>query len=351
MPYRHFILSSLLKKWEHSSQRGQEQIRRAIRLNVTRTECSFYFDETDHEPRAQFETDAKILEQEGLVTLRWNKGARSHEIKAIDLVVSRISNAYGEIGKEDPEKGRAQLLSLLEEGIHAVEGTPSWYRTMLEDLKAEMSTSSLPRGPLNPYEPEEGGDLLKAISAVVRLERPERLRALSIRLFGDSKRLESLAVRIASLCRRYDPGLLPAGDHPLDMLREYGVERKAGLMSVRGKIDFLSDGDCFLSTEGWRPFVGVPEDVAVNWRIERADARGVVTVENEESFSALCRLPTLPDDLIVVYTSGFSNRARVVFLRKLDAATGVSIPFFHWGDLDVGDFAFCSISAGKFGGT
>jgi len=338
MSYRNIILSSLLEKWECSSQRGQERPRRAIRLNVTPSECPFYFDETNPEPRAQFIIDAKMLEQDGFVLLRRDAGPLSHEIKAVDLMVSRVTDAYRLIGKKDPEQGRAQLLACLQHEIDASDGTPAWYRAMLDTLRAELSGSDIPRGPMSPYEFEEGQDVLKAVGAVVRLGRPERLRALSIRLFGDSKRLEALAARIASLCRRYDPALHPAGDDPLDVLKEYGVERKAALLSVRGRIIFRDGGDGLLSTEGWKPFMGVPEDVAVNWRIERTDARAVVTVENEEPFSALCRLPALPDGLVVVYTGGFSNRSRVAFLRKVDAATGGSLPFFHWGDLDVGGF-------------
>lgn len=48
-----------------------------------------------------------------------------------------------------------------------------------------------------------------------------------------------------------------------------------------------------------------------------------------------------PPEHLVIYLGGYHNRARRAFLEKLAAyfqKEGRAVPFYHWGDLDLGGF-------------
>jgi len=68
-------------------------------------------------------------------------------------------------------------------------------------------------------------------------------------------------------------------------------------------------------------------------------ARAVITVENLTSFYQYV-LEGPPDEL-VIYLGGFANSAQKLFLQKLYRLCNEKenpVPFYHWGDLDLGGF-------------
>jgi hypothetical protein len=332
-----WLLHQLLKRWERSSQYGCTQLKQPIRLRVTPTTVPAYFDETNPEPRAQFHTNARLLADAGVVRLKWGRRPHDHELVAIDLIPSGVEKAYQLAQRPNPEHGRASLLQLLDETIGRSSHSATWYRAFLLKLRDRLSQLDVPRGSFDPRKARDGLDLIRALDEVVNLEELERPRSLSIRLFSDSKRFESLQRRLASILKRHDPNLPSTLRRPDEVLREYGVVKKPGLLLIQGDIAFECAGH-LVETGLWRPCIGVPQELVVEGRIAAVRARAILTIENEESFHTACELANMAG-LLLVYGGGFSTRMRVRFLQLVRDFMGKQTPFFHWGDLDWGGLA------------
>jgi hypothetical protein len=332
-----WLLNQLLKRWERSSQYGRIQLKQPIRLRITPRTFPAYFDEADPEPRAQLHTAARLLAEAGIVRLKWGRRPHDHELAAIDLDPAGVERAYQLAHRPNPEHGRARLLELLDEVIGKSLLSPTWYQAFLENLRDRLSRVDVMRGPFDPRKVRNGLDLIRAMDAVVHLETPERPRSLSIRLFSDSKRLESLQRRLASILRKHDPNLPPNLKRADDVLREYGVVRKPGLLLIQGDIGFECAGKQ-LETGSWQPCIGIPQELVTQGRIMAIRARAVLTIENEETFHATCEVARAAG-LLLIYGGGFSTRMRVRFLQLVREFTSGKTPFFHWGDLDWGGLA------------
>src|ERR1043166_3519919 len=177
-----WLLNQLLKRWERSSQYGRIQLKQPIRLRVTPKTVPSYFDETDPEPRAQLHTDARLLADAGILRLTWGRRPHNHELVAIDLIPTGVEKAYQLAQRPNPEHGRTRLLQLLAETIDRSPDSPAWYRDFLQRLRNRLSHADVPRGSFDPRKVRNGLDLIRAMDAVVHLQKPERPRSLSIRL-------------------------------------------------------------------------------------------------------------------------------------------------------------------------
>lgn len=331
------ILGTLLEKWENSTQRGRQELKRSISLLVDRNTCGWYFDERDPEPRHLFIRVARELESQGIVSLRWGKGIDEKEIVGVSLNVSETARAYLLIGRNNPDQSRLALQERVSEMVQRMPlDSPAWYRAALADFTESLSSPILKAGPVSAHQEADSLDTLTALEAIAAMKHDEMIRSFSARLFGDSKRLSAIASRVASVLRKHDPELQPAHDSSTGVLQEYGILRKEAVLLVRGPITF-QNGDTTLYAGDWKPFIGIPEDIAVRWPVTAADVRSILTVENEESFSSVCQ-KNLPEGILVLYTGGFSNRGKVAFLKNVDRATGGKVPIVHWGDLDLGGF-------------
>jgi hypothetical protein len=60
----------------------------------------------------------------------------------------------------------------------------------------------------------------------------------------------------------------------------------------------------------------------------------LLSVENYASFNRYVR--EIDDGGLVIYTGGFPSSGMVDVLKSLLGAMDISLPFFHWGDIDPG---------------
>jgi hypothetical protein len=101
---------------------------------------------------------------------------------------------------------------------------------------------------------------------------------------------------------------------------------------IAGPLILQSDHQTFDLT----PFVAgvaIPATTLNHVTAHRCDGSAVVTVENSTSFSEF--ITAKPASMLAIYTGGFAGPAVVGMLSKIRAARP-ELPFFHWGDLDVG---------------
>lgn len=188
--------------------------------------------------------------------------------------------------------------------------------------------------------PEAADDLADAARAVAGcLDAPERdrlLRRESVRLFGDSKRLESLTPWL---------DLLASGE----LVAEGALDRPHvwAMLGLRREPQPL-----LLAGSGWlqlaqarlplvRPWLGIPPEAL---HALETSARIVLSIENLASFHEAARLPDTGPCLLL-YTGGMPSPAwRQAYVRIL-AGLAPGTQAYHWGDIDEGGFRIASVLA------
>jgi hypothetical protein len=186
--------------------------------------------------------------------------------------------------------------------------------------------------------PEAARDVLDAIAVVEARsdDAQERiLRRESIRLLGDSKRLERLTPWLDLLtCDE----LAASGLDEEDIWASLGLRREPQPMLVAGcGMVRLHDATLPLC----RPYLGLPVDAV---QTIETSARYLLTIENLASFHDAAR--ALPDaDGLLVYTAGMPSPAwRALYARVL-AALPAHAAVWHWGDIDEGGFRIAATLA------
>jgi hypothetical protein len=278
---------------------------------------------------------AEALEKQGLIELRWEKGGRGERLKT--LFCPDMERLIAGTGAGDP-RGEARLIrEILAGGAASLKVPPGGHgpkpdeakpdeaaeetaAVFLKELSERFSFRELERG-LNRSAVEDMLKLLLQFRGPRRIAAPS-VRALSVQLFQNSKRLE------------YIYGLLERFDFPP---RNLGLpERSFPETLVSGPLAFEYRGGGGL--ENPRSLIlGLPlESVEAFCSVRTLGPKeqpGVLVVENKESFYALARRASLFPAAYdcCLYCGGYPNRAAAAMIRLFAAA---GFRFFHAGDLD-----------------
>lgn len=177
-------------------------------------------------------------------------------------------------------------------------------------------------------------DAITAVDSRRRDETEERiLRRESVRLFGDSKRLERLTPWLDLLTTGE---LAASGLSNEDVWASLGLRREPQPMLVAGSgIVRLKVGELPLC----KPYLGLPVDAVESIETE---ARYLLTIENLASFHDTAR--AMPDASgLLIYTAGMPSPAwRSLYRRVIDALPR-SASIYHWGDIDEGGFRIAAV--------
>lgn len=325
------IMRTLLDRYE---QPGRQNI---VRVRLSPRDHPDYFSAEDSAPRRETNDVLRRLADSGKLRLRWRKWEEGNWLEAVDLVAEQATSLYTLL-KRSPRDAQNQALHWL---LDTQEPCPGWHTSFLAWTRAQLDAYRSV-APLDRDDPDLNADLLRALAALAELRDPTLERTLSVRLFGDSKRLEALRGAIARVLRRHDPEAATFGDDEWALLRAHNLDRApeyvpvAGPLvlraSITGVIDSLVPAPTIDLTP-FRPSVALSAAMLQDTDVAGCSARALVTVENATSFSEL--LAARPAELLAVYTGGFASPTVVRLLCAIRAARP-NLPLLHWGDLDAG---------------
>lgn len=172
----------------------------------------------------------------------------------------------------------------------------------------------------------EFSDLLDAINFIQKNENEILIRTLSVSLFKDSKKLESIQNEIESILFKY-------GDFESKetVLAECGVMNTPTTVKMKGnaiinisgqKLDLsLIDGDIELSAKTLKEVRSV-----------KVLGTKVISIENLTSFYEY----DIKSDF-QIYLGGFHNTTKRNFLKMI-YSENKNVNYFHYGDIDAGGF-------------
>lgn len=181
-------------------------------------------------------------------------------------------------------------------------------------------------------------DALHTVDCRRKEDYAERiLRRESVRLFGDSKRLEKLTpwLELATTGE-----VAPSGLQEADIWGSLGLRREPQPMLVSGQGEVELDE---VRLPLCRPYLGLPVAAV---RTIRSDARYLLTIENLTSFHDAASVRAATDSAgLLVYTAGMPSPAWRALYRQIIAGLSPATRIYHWGDIDEGGFRIAATLA------
>lgn len=176
-------------------------------------------------------------------------------------------------------------------------------------------------------------DALLVIDTAQRLGGEEKdlvLRRLSAHLFGDSKRIESLARQIAFLVGE------PEAADGEDIFARLGLVKYPQPMLLSGPASCcVRAGD--QTVPFVQPYLGLRPDIIESLQVGNTPIKRLVTIENLASFNEAAQDLTNPKDLLLIYVAGNPTPSLLAaYGRILKSVKPEEV--LHWGDIDVGGF-------------
>lgn len=257
------------------------------------------------------------LEGAGIVSAKWKRFRERDDLEALYLEEPEMM--FELLGRPSPEGIAREMIDLLDR--------PEWSGAAAHPRLAEVAGCLLPRleagHPVPVSSAGELADLARLFSLSPQEATSAPTRALSIRLFGESKRLEAL---------------LPTADRLSRSVFGIALSEELGIGRSYPEVSFCLFGTItFADGSLWRcggrvvtlP-LGTVELIREVASCANAAEPAVLSIENKETFYLMAE-SRAPGHSALVYTAGHPNPAVVSLLRLLVRAGAA---FSHYGDLD-----------------
>lgn len=317
------VLQSLLDTYEKSKTFTEtNKVNQSFGISVAKI-FPRYKDDAEYDFFCDVNESLQELERLSLVHLLKRNGV----IQKAVLNPERLDECYKALGRIPRKEEQAAIAKIWDEIISENQIGKENLQPLWEYLRAQRERIKNNKN-VEFYEHDENDyrDLLKLTAAALTNEQEVFIRTLSIRLFADSKRLESLAPRMEALLFRYGEY-----EEKESVLEECGIVRTPTYVMIKGnariclgaqEIDLSEmEGDLALSTATIK---------GLKW-VEVLGER-VVTIENLTSFHEY-----ISGKDFVVYLGGFHNKVKREFLRFLYEQNSEK-EYRHFGDIDAGGF-------------
>ena len=335
------VLNALLDIFE----RRKSPETRVIKVYLADLRLPSYFSQTDPLARLTANEQFIALEKATLLQLAWLPGETGHLLESITLNTepspehgrrdaTRIYQILHRSALTD-QRSRLESLLLAEKFRFADDWRARAIRHILTNLRAGKSPA--------PFSLTDTGldtDLLAVMEALPALQAETPYRVFSVRVFNDSKRLETIKNQLVSLARLGNPEWkrLPAED----VLRELNLVPNPTYLHLAGNWQLTLESGEILTLGSFTPSVGFPaaqtgqlQSVQVHAAcIEHGRDDAVLCIENLTTFHEFIRLQSVQRNTqyATICTSGNPSPALRRLLRLIPAST----PIYHWSDLDYG---------------
>lgn len=314
------LLNALLDSYEKSKTFiGENKNQQAFRIQISKL-FPKYDDDSEYEFYKEINTALANLESKGFVKLQKEK---SGKVKTVLLELSKLSEVY-EFLKRTPKFETNNSLQNVWNNFVDID---FYIYKPLSDYLLEQKNNLSKNKNISFFDGDikEYKNLLSAVKAVLENKDEIFIRELSVKLFNDSKKLETIESQIRSFLYRYgeyDDKDTVLEEHNILKTPTYVMVKGKGILNFGQTIDLSKiDGDIGLSTKTLNQLCSV-------------DLQGaeVVTIENLTNFHKF-----QPNNQLVIYLGGFHNSIKRDFIKRVDYCNP-GTKFFHFGDIDAGGF-------------
>ena len=314
------VLNELLDLYEKSKTfLGENKNHQTFQVSISKL-FPKYDDDSEFELYKEINQNLDALKKSGFITY---KAERSGKIRSVSLEENAIEQIYEYI-KRTPKADRNNQLKELWNNYIGLPEEP--FSSLLEYIKEQQIRVSTNKsvqffdGNFDEYE-----DLLNATKAVLSNQREIFIRELSVKLFNNSKRLESIENAVRSLLYKYgeyDDKETVFEEHNIIKTPTYVMVKGQGILHCGEIIDLSKlKGDIGLSTETLKDLSSVDLNGAI-----------VITIENLTNFHKY-----QSNNELVIYLGGFHNSIKRDFIKLVEKCNPGAV-FKHFGDIDAGGF-------------
>ncbi len=281
--------------------------------------------DTDVETKEAFLDAVDELVGLGLVSVRWRRFREGSEVDA--LYLEDAERLFAFVGRASPQEVREEMLAVLRSDAWTAPADPA-LRDVQAAVRTHLAAALEERHPVPAGDAAELRDLACLFAVSPAEARLVPLRALSVRLYRDSKRLEAL-LPVADRLTRRAAGVAISAE--LGLARSY----PEASLALRGRLVFAASRPQRWVCAGRAvtlPAATVDEILAIEFS---GPTPAVLSVENKETFHTLAerlRTGALPPPFeAVAYCGGHPHAAYIGLLSRC-ATAGAEL--YHFGDLD-----------------
>jgi hypothetical protein len=292
------------------------------------------FDTARPDEKESYLEAAESLERKGIITVKWEKRGRGERLKTISC--EHFEKLFEEAGRPYPQTEAEEIRAAIAAKAVAkaqAHGEPQAEQiaSLLEHLSRHFGPREIGRG----IDSQTTEDFIRLLEFLLEGSR-EKLttRALSVLLYRDSKRLETILDLCAPLVARMEK-TAPVPDLAF-LERSYPETYISGKIIIQfknSKPPMVNSGGHILNLP-----LETAEEIESIQPVSGKKEKTVRTVENKETFFAFGKPEKKPLGELAcagydcfLYAGGYSNRATAALIKTL-ASSGFS--FHHAGDLD-----------------
>lgn len=314
------VLNELLDLYEKSKTfLGENKNHQTFKVSVSKL-FPKYDDDSEFELYKEINQNLDLSQKKGFIT---TKAEKSGKIRSVSLEENAIEQVYEYINRKSKADINKQLTELWDKYKDLQEES---FSPLLEYIKEQQSRISTNKAVQFFYESfVDYEDLLNAVKAVLSNQNEIFIRELSVKLFNNSKRLETIENTIRSLLYKYgeyDDKETVLEEHNIIKTPTYVMVKGKGILHCGQTIDLSKiKGDIGFSTQTLKTLSSV-----------ELNGANVITIENLTNFHKYNS-----DNELVIYLGGFHNSIKRDFI-KLVAKCNPKTVFKHFGDIDAGGF-------------
>lgn len=315
--YSKRILNKLLDKYEASkSFAGQNIVTQNFYLYIA-SEFPKYKDDSDFD--TFFDINVALSELKRRRWIQFEEG-RNDIVKRISLNLQYLQAIYDALQRISKEDDNLWLKLILEEYANSTSILSEYANNQIDKIFTNKKVEFYCGNHQN-YQ-----DVLKICEIIASNKTEIYIRDLSIKIFGDSKRLEQIQGRVESLlyqCGTYE--------EKKSVFEECGVVKTPTYVTMKGNGSLLFpkqqielaklDGDLAISSK-----------TIENLREIQIGGTRVITIENLTTFHNYVNT-----DDFCIYLGGFHNKIKEQFIKKLHYQNPDK-EYYHFGDIDAGGF-------------
>ncbi|MFT5421988.1 MAG: hypothetical protein ACI9D5_002754 [Candidatus Endobugula sp.] len=159
------------------------------------------------------------------------------------------------------------------------------------------------------------------------------MRTISVLLYSDSKKLESLLSIIARIVAPNTPKAIQS-KKPKDIMEYWGISKFPPSFKCKASIEVHTLRGILDTSTAW-PYLEIPPDGIINLTsLQNPDY--ILFIENKTTFERYSR--EIDDKGWVFYTNGFPSRRWQDLFKNIVDLVPKDTPVYHWGDLDEGGY-------------
>lgn len=301
------------------------------------------FPDTAHDVEAKeaFLAAVDELVALGVVSVKWTRFRDGSEVDA--LYLEDPKRLFELVGRPSPDAVRDSMLEVLcSQAWTDTDGLSRAVGERVAAVREWLQATLEARHPAPVADARELADLAALLRIEPETARRFPIRALSVRLYNDSKRLE----RLLPLADRVTRSVLGvAHSEQVGLARSYPDVSLAlrGTLVLSGPREWTCRGEVVTL-----PAATVDAVAAVRVESSPVGEPGVLSVENKETFYVLSSLlreaNRLESIAALTYCGGHPHASYLALLKRFCAA---GITLYHFGDLDPdGILIFAELQSG-----